>query len=105
MKKSLVIVCCGCATLMLQSCYCSTVCVGNMTKEEPAERKEYKASSTARYAAEERAEYQSTADLERALEQAKKMMKECAKRLEFLEAAQYRDEIVKLEAALAKKKG
>ena len=33
------------------------------------------------------------------------MMKECAKRLEFLEAAQYRDEIVKLEAALAKKKG
>jgi excinuclease ABC subunit B len=76
-----------------------------LTKEEPAERKEYKASSTARYAAEERAEYQSTADMERALEQAKKMMKECAKRLEFLEAAQYRDEIVKLEAALAKKKG
>jgi len=76
-----------------------------LTKEEPTERKEYKASSTARYAAEERAEYQSTADLERALEQAKKMMKECAKRLEFLEAAQYRDEIVKLEAALAKKKG
>ena len=76
-----------------------------LTKEDPTEPKEYKTSSTARYAAEERAEYQSTADMERALEQAKKMMKECAKRLEFLEAAQYRDEIVKLEAALAKKKG
>ena len=76
-----------------------------LTKEEPTEPKEYRTSSTARYAAEGRAEYQSTADLERALEQAKKMMKECAKRLEFLEAAQYRDEIVKLEAALAKKKG
>ena len=78
-----------------------------LTKEEPIEmnHKEYKTSNAGRYAAEERAEYQSTADLEKAMEQAKKMMKECAKRLEFLEAAQYRDEIVKLEAALAKKKG
>ena len=73
-----------------------------LTKEEPTEHKEYKTNNTGRYAAEERAEYQSAADLERALEQAKKMMKECAKRLEFLEAAQYRDEIVKIEQKLAK---
>lgn len=36
MRKSIVMGCCVCAALMLQSCYCSTVCVGDMKKDDPA---------------------------------------------------------------------
>lgn len=36
MKKSIVICCCICVALMLQSCYCSTVCVGNMKRDDPS---------------------------------------------------------------------
>lgn len=36
MKKLVIIGCCVCATLILQSCYCSTVCVGNMKREDPS---------------------------------------------------------------------
>lgn len=36
MKKSVIIGCCACVALMLQSCYCSTVCVGNMQENDPA---------------------------------------------------------------------
>ncbi len=58
--------------------------------------------TTNRYAAED-PQFFSKNDIEKAIEIAKKKMKECAKRLEFLEAAQYRDEIVKLEKELLKR--
>ena len=65
--------------------------------------KRYQENNTTQFAAEPQATY-SVSDIEHALELAKKNMKDCAKRLEFLEAAQYRDQIVKLEAELAKRK-
>lgn len=44
--------------------------------------------------------YRSAAELEAVIEKMKKKMKECAKKLEFIEAAQYRDEIIRLETLL-----
>jgi len=41
--------------------------------------------------------------LERAIERTKKQMNEAAKRLGFIEAAQYRDEMIKLQDMLDKK--
>ena len=48
-------------------------------------------------------QYMSKPALEKAIAKARKAMQEAAKRLEFLEAAQYRDELVKLEELLKTK--
>ena len=49
-------------------------------------------------------QYMNRAQLEKAIEQTKRRMAEAAKKLEFIEAAQYRDELVKLEMLLETKK-
>jgi excinuclease ABC subunit B len=41
--------------------------------------------------------------LEKAIERAKKQMTEAARKLDFIEAAQYRDEMLKLQDLLDKK--
>ncbi|MDL2222187.1 excinuclease ABC subunit UvrB [Parabacteroides sp. OttesenSCG-928-N08] len=48
-------------------------------------------------------QYMSRQQLEKAIERTKKLMTEAAKRLEFIEAAQYRDELIKLQDQLALK--
>ncbi|MDR2765336.1 MAG: excinuclease ABC subunit UvrB [Tannerella sp.] len=48
-------------------------------------------------------QYMNRAQLEKAIEQTKQQMLDAAKRLEFLEAAQYRDEMFKLQDLLEKK--
>lgn len=48
-------------------------------------------------------QYMNRTDLEKLVERTKKQMMEAAKKLEFIEAAQLRDELIKLEALLAKK--
>ncbi len=48
-------------------------------------------------------QYMSRAQLEKAIEKTKKQMTEAAKKLEFLEAAQYRDELIKLQDLLSTK--
>ncbi len=45
-------------------------------------------------------QYMSTAQLQNTIERTKKAMMEAAKKLEFLDAAQYRDELIKLEELL-----
>lgn len=83
----------------------SKAVLGINSEEKQPISKEYKINSTPlnTHAAEKPADF-TKAELEAAIEIAKKKMKECAKRLEFLEAAQYRDEIVKLEKELSKRK-
>lgn len=54
-------------------------------------------------AAEGEIEYLSVPQLEKKAETFKKKMEEAAKKLEFIEAAQYRDEIIKLQALIRKK--
>ena len=49
-------------------------------------------------------QYMNRKQLEKAIERTKKQMMEAAKKLDFIEAAQFRDELVKLEALLAAKK-
>lgn len=78
--------------------------ITNTESNQPVSKEyEKERQTTNRYAAEDPQHF-SKNDLEKAIEIAKKKMKECAKRLEFLEAAQYRDEIVKLEKELLKRK-
>ncbi|MDR1675506.1 MAG: excinuclease ABC subunit UvrB [Tannerella sp.] len=48
--------------------------------------------------------YMNREQLEKAIEQTKRQMQEAAKRLDFLEAAQYRDEMFKMQELLEKKK-
>jgi excinuclease ABC subunit B len=45
-------------------------------------------------------DYMSKAQLKKVMERVKKQMEEAARKLEFLEAAQYRDEMIKLQAKL-----
>jgi len=49
------------------------------------------------------ATYMSVSDLKKSIEKTKKLMKEAAKKMDFLEAAQYRDEIIRLEDILNNK--
>lgn len=48
-------------------------------------------------------QYMSQQQLEKSIERTRKLMKEAAKKLDFIEAAQYRDEILKMETALKEK--
>lgn len=41
--------------------------------------------------------------LQKSIEQTRKLMQEAAKKLDFIEAAQYRDELLKLEELLKEK--
>ncbi|MDR0757060.1 MAG: excinuclease ABC subunit UvrB [Tannerella sp.] len=50
-------------------------------------------------------QYMNREQLEEAIELSKKLMTEAAKRMDFVEAAQYRDEMVKLQYLASKKKG
>lgn len=50
-------------------------------------------------------QYMNRKQLEKAIERTKKQMMEAAKKLDFIEAAQFRDELVKLEDLLVTKKG
>ena len=49
-------------------------------------------------------QYMSKSSLEKTIEQTKKAMQKAAKEMDFLQAAQYRDEMYKLEEQLKEKK-
>ena len=48
-------------------------------------------------------EYMSRQQLEKSIERTRKLMQDAAKKLEFIQAAQYRDELIKLEDMLKEK--
>ena len=48
-------------------------------------------------------EYMSRPQLEKSIERTRKLMQDAAKKLEFIQAAQYRDELLKLEDLLKEK--
>ena len=50
-------------------------------------------------------QYMSKSQLEKSMERTRKLMQEAAKKLEFIEAAQYRDELLKMEDLLKEKWG
>ncbi|MBQ8191934.1 MAG: excinuclease ABC subunit UvrB [Bacteroidaceae bacterium] len=57
-------------------------------------------SATPSLAADPIVQYMSRPQLEKSIERTRKLMTEAAKRLDFIEAAQYRDELLKLEEVL-----
>lgn len=72
-------------------------------KAEQAASKEYTETATLKMVSEDKVEYMSKDELRKEIERAKKQMAAAVKKLEFLEAAQYRDRILKLEDQLENK--
>ena len=74
------------------------------TEEASAPAKETKTYAEPTYsnmmAADPIVEYMSRPQLEKSIERTRKLMQEAAKKLEFIQAAQYRDELIKLEDKL-----
>ncbi len=77
------------------------------TEEEPVSTagasKVYVEPSFVSVAADPVVEYMSRGQLEKSIERTRKLMQEAAKKLDFIEAAQYRDELLKLEEKLKEK--
>ncbi|MTK54143.1 excinuclease ABC subunit UvrB [Paludibacter sp.] len=71
---------------------------------EKAAMKAYVEPETVNVAADPVVQYMSRPALEKAIEKTRKAMHDAAKKLEFIEAAQYRDELIKLEELLKNKK-
>ena len=67
------------------------------TQGEAPQPKAYPKISSMAIASEDKVEYMSTEQLRKEIANAKKQMAAAAKKLEFLEAAQYRDQIIRLE--------
>lgn len=78
--------------------------VFNQRKEEQFPIKPYGEDNSLAIASEDTIEYMSKDELTRAIAKAKKQMAAAAKKLEFLEAAQFRDQIIRLEDELKSKK-
>ena len=75
-------------------------------EETPAATKTAKAYVEPEYnsvAADPVVEYMSRQQLEKSIERTRKLMQDAAKKLEFIQAAQYRDELIKLEDMLKEK--
>lgn len=76
--------------------------IGN-TEEKANAPKAYIEPATTSIAADPVVQYMSKPQLEKSIERTRKQMYEAAKKLEFIEAAQYRDELIKLEDLLKEK--
>lgn len=81
----------------------SNVLIGNTEKGDSLAPKAYIEPETSSIAADPIVQYMSKAQLEKTIERTRKQMYEAAKKLEFVEAAQYRDELIKLEDLMKEK--
>ncbi|MDD2245092.1 MAG: excinuclease ABC subunit UvrB [Dysgonamonadaceae bacterium] len=73
-------------------------------KEEVVDQNAYIEPDYLPIASEPEVKYENVTDLKRQIERTRKTMHDAAKKLEFLEAAQLRDQLIKLEDQLAKPK-
>ena len=73
-------------------------------KEEVVDQNAYIEPDYLPIASEPEVKYENVTDLKRQIERSRKAMHDAAKKLEFLEAAQLRDQLIKLEDQLAKPK-
>ncbi len=86
----------------------NTNLLGNASAIEETKAKQPKAyiePEQGTIAADPIVQYMSKQQMEKAIERARKLMQEAAKKLEFIEAAQYRDELLKLEDQLKERWG
>ncbi len=78
--------------------------VNSMMGDDPMRKSHaYVEKETTTVAADPVIQYMSKSQLEKTIERTRKLMQEAAKKLEFMEAAQYRDELIKLEDLLPSK--
>ena len=75
---------------------------GSEADELLKEKHAYVEPSSPNIAADPIVQYMSKAQMEKSIERTRKLMQEAAKKLEFIEAAQYRNELLKLEALMLK---
>jgi len=76
--------------------------LSTLVKERKTEPQAYIEKEVVNLAADPVVQYMTKPDLEKAITRTRKLMLDAAKKLEFLEAAQYRDELLKLEAMMSK---
>lgn len=78
---------------------------GNNTEEILKEKQVYIEPSSPNVAADPIIQYMTKAQMQKSIDRTRKLMQEAAKKLEFIEAAQYRDELLKLEDLMKEKWG
>ena len=78
---------------------------GSEADEMLNEKHAYVEPSSPNIAADPVVQYMSKAQMEKSIERTRKLMQEAAKKLEFIEAAQYRNELLKLEDLMKEKWG
>ena len=78
---------------------------GSEADELLKEKHAYVEPSSPNIAADPIVQYMSKAQMEKSIERTRKLMREAAKKLEFIEAAQYRNELLKLEDLMKEKWG
>ena len=78
---------------------------GNGAETEDTQKgtRAYVEPSSPNIAADPVVQYMSKTQLEKSMERTRKLMQEAAKKLEFIEAAQYRDELLKMEDLMKEK--
>jgi len=81
----------------------NTALLGNSSDPDKKTMKAYIEPTYQSMVADPIVEYMSRPQLEKSIERTRKLMQEAAKKLEFIEAAQYRDELLRLEDILKNK--
>lgn len=76
---------------------------GNNTEEILKEKQVYIEPSSPNVAADPIIQYMTKAQMQKSIDRTRKLMQEAAKKLEFIEAAQYRDELLKQEDLMKEK--
>ena len=97
----------GITPKQIKKAYSNALLVANADKEETKAKvsKAYVEPETVSIAADPVVQYMSKPQMEKAIERVRKQMQEAAKKLEFIEAAQYRDELLRLEDMLKERWG
>ena len=95
----------GITPKQIKKAYNNALLGAGVEKEEVKISKAYVEPEKVSIAADPVVQYMSKPQMEKAIERTRKLMQEAAKKLEFIEAAQYRDELLRLEDMLKERWG
>ena len=97
----------GITPKQIKKAYSNALLSATAEKEEVNSKvsKAYIEPEKANIAADPIVQYMTKPQMEKAIERTRKQMQEAAKKLEFIEAAQYRDELLRLEDILKERWG
>ena len=95
----------GITPTQIKKAYNNALLGAGAEKEEVKASKAYIEPEKISIAADPVVQYMSKPQMEKAIERTRKLMQEAAKKLEFIEAAQYRDELLRLEDMMKERWG